>query len=293
MDISHLLEALESRQLVSASTPVIDVSPTSVIVTGSEGPDHIEVESVDTGSGMLTVVQVNGVKVQTASNLKLILVDGMGGDDVIKYDGIHLNTVPSIALMGSDGADQISIREVARTDSSEFQWTTISGGNGEDRIEIFSTRYANVYGNNGNDHLVSLSGAGNAWHNLQGDDGDDYLINRSNRGANLSGGAGNDVLDDRADDEGSFFDGGSGQNVMIGGPGSDTAYIKDVATNYFFAGGGNDWVSIHRYVPAGILHYNGESGQDSLERRDDLWNFQWNLVSVESVYQYGDFYGIG
>lgn len=293
MDTKHLFEALEGRILVSA-TPMVQVGPDNVIVVGSEGPDHIKVESIDTGSGMMTTVQVNGVKVKTEAKLKFILVEGMGGDDDIEYHGIHMNEVPNLNFGGNGGNDKISVREVARTDPQEYQWTTVNGGDGDDRVEIYSTRYANIRGGDGNDTLISLSDVGNAWHSLSGDEGDDFLINKADRGAALYGGEGNDVLRDKSEGQGSFFDAGPGQNVAFGGPGSDTFYIKDLANNYFFGGSGGDWTTVHSGISNGNLYFDGQDGEDAFETRLDLGQFNFDLVSVERVYSYeSDYFGKG
>lgn len=185
-------------------------TPGHDVILGTPGPDYIE-----TGGGADKVC-------------------GLGGDDVIRAEGVHeadvvvLGGVARIALAvwGGDGDDQIHVRGTGfvslygghGADIVEFGpgdlRGAINGGADDDQIFV-SAGSAHVEGGDGDDVVkVSATGAVRA----EGGEGNDYLIGGPSFDW-LDGGPGFDILLGRGDTD--VLVGGEDDDLLLGGHGGD------------------------------------------------------------------------
>lgn len=193
------IESLETRQMMAANFSAA-LSNKVLTINGSSQNDFIVVRQVN------NVISVDGARISGSGAINKIVVNGFGGNDIIRLDGNGSGqavTVPTL-VFGGDGNDKI----VGGKGNDQLQ-----GNNGNDTI----------YGLAGNDLLVGQSGndqifggAGN--DELQGGLGNDEL-NGETGNDRLFGQEGNDWL--WGGDGNDYVNGGSGLDVAYGGRGTD------------------------------------------------------------------------
>ena len=210
--ISPLVEALESRQLLSAS-----VFHAILKIGGTAGDDTITLSADRT-----RIIVNDGVKTSrfAKSIVKSIsIVTGDGADNITVHSGIK----QQITIKSGEGNDTVqggSGREIIFGAGGD---DSLSGGGGSDYLS----------GGTGNDHLDG--GSGNDY--IYGDEGDDVLL----------GGAGNDVM--AGDLENTLVFSGTapmsqGNDSLDGGDGNDWLIgerrVLSLPPNYVLAGDGQD-----------------------------------------------------
>jgi hypothetical protein len=195
-----LLELLEDRTVPTVAT----FAAGTLTVTGTASNDTIIVRRVG------DVISVDGTTTKvTASQVKQVIVDAGGGDDMVRLDSEALGGralgVPCVVfggtgndtIIGTPGADKLfgqAGNDLIRGGAGD---DVLSGGDGNDRLE----------GGDGNDTLT-------------GDTGNDILY----------GGTGNDTLTGAAGDD--YMNGEAGNDFLIGGTGRDQLYGGDGADRY-------------------------------------------------------------
>ena len=128
------------------------------------------------------------------------VVKGTRGDDVI------VNMGGAGTIDGRAGNDRICGSEVGEE---------IRGGPGGDKIDVGpDSRWDEVFGEGGNDLLLSTTRPGGAPAELTGGRGDDRLVGRGGNGK-FSGGPGDDVLDSRHGYHWAIFSGSHGVDVDL------------------------------------------------------------------------------
>ncbi|MEL7240660.1 MAG: hypothetical protein AAGK78_17510, partial [Planctomycetota bacterium] len=141
--------------------------------------------------------------VVAAADFDSVILQALGGDDVIEFEGFYTNFgggTASLRYEGGDGNDVINI------DSSNLD--QVFGGEGDDVITLAGSGNALANGGPGNDDITGLAASGGAT------DGVDDIL----------GGDGNDTL--------------SGGATARGGDCDDLNRLSD----YAFGGAGNDTI---------------------------------------------------
>lgn len=204
---------------------------------GGDGSDTFEMrgstgaDTFDVGKefGRLTV-SIGATKQTAESNIELIHVQGLGGND------------------------RINVHDLSGVGATELR---LSGGNGNDRIIAdagakLSDIRLGIFGDAGNDSLVGTDSA----ESLSGGDGNDTLEGNGGNDT-LDGGAGNDSIDGGAGNDVAF--GGDGLATINGGDGDDSL-TGSVLNDVLDGGAGNDTlVGLN-----GDDALNGMDGDDSL-----------------------------
>ena len=210
----------------------------------ADGKEHFTVTHVsgEAGNETVTVSSIfNGTTTtQTYSGVKRIIADGGLEDDVIEIKGGVKSPME------------------------------LSGGAGDDRIELFGTGPATILGGTGDDTLIGGSsadsidgGAGN--DSIRGGGGNDTI--RGGEGNDtILGEDGNDVIyGDQGDDsiEGGngtdFIDGGTGNDLLKGGADNDTI-TGGFGRDTIQGDGGNDMLA--GGADSDVI--NGNDGNDTL-----------------------------
>ncbi|RUL89720.1 CAP domain-containing protein [Tautonia sociabilis] len=102
------VDSLGSRVLPSAS-PTVEIVGDVLLVSGTEGPDAVEVtiRSVRSPRGELPLVRVSGIpRWFVARQFASVVVDAKGGDDLVAVDDRGRAVLP-MGLVGGDGDDTI------------------------------------------------------------------------------------------------------------------------------------------------------------------------------------------
>jgi hypothetical protein len=199
---NFVLEALESRQLLSASlTSAVDGMYLNVRGTGRGDEISVGISAFDANLIDVTVNKVTQSFDRTG--VTKITIDGRGGNDSIAIDEVHGVLPVGVSILGGKGRD--NLRGSRLND-------TIIGGAGDDYL-MGKAGDDSLLGGKGKDFL--WGDAGNDFmsgdkdrDNLYGGDGDDHML----------GGVGNDLISS-----------GAGNNVTDGGAGSnhiDDAWAK-------------------------------------------------------------------
>jgi hypothetical protein len=192
---SVMVEPLEGRLLLSVSINIFG----SVTVTGTHADDEIVLLS----RGEQIVIRENGRPSRfNASQVTRIEVLGRQGDDII--DARRLVNMPRfkmVKLYGGPGDDRLESSRVPEGASDVY------GGPGDDRLRAWGGGWARLFGEGGDDLIVSLapgdiSGYGGyGADRIVGGDGADRLY----AGAP-------DIIDDHAAD---FVDAGGGDDLVV------------------------------------------------------------------------------
>ena len=246
------VQPLEPRVLFAAG---ISISGTRLIVTGTSGPDVIEVTPGAAAGSVVARLNDTNRSFEPGDVRSLLVTGQTGNDSVTVTDGVSL-----IATLRGDGGD-----DTLRAGAGD---TTLLGGDGNDRL-FGGAGWDKLDGGAGAD--VISGGAGRDWVNyssrtapltvtLDGETNDGEAAERDNvrpdvenvdGGAgddritgsfddnSLVGGAGDDVLSGLGGDDDLY--GYAGNDTMIGGRGNDTFNSSDDTGDDVMDGGeGND-----------------------------------------------------
>ncbi len=200
-------------------------------LSGGAGDDDIKGyggdDKLDGGDGHDRLEGGDGNDELKGGNGTDVLRGGAGDDSLVDGDFGYINE-----LFGDDGNDVLTI--TAESDG----WNRMYGGTGDDRLignggrlalsgddgndHLLSTRGGSLSGGNGDDYLsVSGSDAQGTGGTLQGDDGNDILVTTSASGSRLYGGTGDDLLI-----------AGPGRDWIVGGTGLDRVRYATTSDNY-------------------------------------------------------------
>ena len=186
------------------------------------------------------------------------LLGGADGDTLYGEEGndyIDVGTGDNVAL-GGDGADVIIAASTAVASLNGFN--RLSGGAGDDVI----SGEGYLWGEDGNDTLTTHGAYGQLEEQsvLMGGNGNDTLISLSGA-ASMYGEAGDDTLN--GGDGGSLASGGTGNDAFAGGSSSDYGW-GEADDDVMSGGGGND--QFDGGVGADKLY--GDAGDDVLFGKD-------------------------
>jgi Ca2+-binding RTX toxin-like protein len=203
------IESLENRKMMAANITAA-WSNNVLTLNGSSQNDTIIVRSVN------NKISVDGVQIPGGKVVNKIVVNGFGGDDIIRLDGNNVAgqavNVPTLVFGGS---------------GNDF----IVGGNVRDELQG-NAGNDKVYGLGGNDLLFGQDGngliaGGMGDDELQGGAGNDELLGEAGNDR-LFGQAGNDWL--WGGDGNDYVNGGSGLDVAYGNRGTDRfAEVSDAS----------------------------------------------------------------
>ncbi len=217
-----------------------------------------------------------------------------GSDNTIDARGVLLDTGGN-TLTGTNLDDYIDASNVSHRDTIVY----LDGADGDDRIKVSKLPNASIYGGNGNDYLHSSSG-GVIFYGGSGDDylyggyldvnylygetGNDILISSLANGSSasyLNGGDGRDIIY-----------GNYKNSTLIGGAGQDTIYgnyVDDTLSSYdgdaLYGRSGNDYLAgygfhvYQLYGGDGNDTLNGGSNADALDGGFDddiIWGHEGN-----------------
>lgn len=174
---SSTIEKLENRQLLSS---VVLATDGTLTITGSSGPDAIEVQLRAKDNGKLKVEVGTMERKYTAASVKRIVVNALGGNDSVEIgkddEPVRIQSV----INGGSGNDNLD---------GGASGDTINGGDGNDNIDGEGGN-DKLYGGNGADTLQGGSGK----DQLFGEAGNDFLQGKTGNDT-LVGGAGKDILE--------------------------------------------------------------------------------------------------
>ncbi|HVI33393.1 calcium-binding protein [Phenylobacterium sp.] len=244
-------------------------------IYGGQGNDHINFYFVGGSPAGQNFVQGNkGLDTIQGSTGNDTLLGGQGDDRLSSGGGVDFINgnlgndyiEGSGLLLGEDGADVI----VAGTSGVN----SVRGGDGDDRITASSLSSQGgvagaenlIWGDQGNDVLISLSPERDE---LFGGVGDDTIQSQGNRlgvGDLLDGGDGNDSL--AAFAGGNTLSGGEGNDTLSGGPGASRLeggvgidlLTGGTGADFLFGGDGGDTIS----DPGGQNVIDGGGGGDHI-----------------------------
>lgn len=215
---SVLIEACESRRLLSAATGSVDPIVDGLLsVSGTRHNDNVMISVDGTDPSLLDVV-VNGnqlAQVNLADVTKIKVVGGNGSDHITIDNTL---TIPA-ELIGGNAKDVLNGGAGDDTLEGDNGNDAMSGGGGDDYV--FGGRGKDALdGADGNDTLSG--GKGN--DNLMGDADADTLSGGVGDD-NLSGGDGDDLVE--GDDGNDDVDGGAGTDHVMGNGGQDHFHTGD------------------------------------------------------------------
>jgi len=213
-----LIEACESRRLLSAATGSVDPIVDGLLsVNGTRHSDNIMISVDGTDATKLDVV-INGTQITqvNVADVTKIKVNGGNGMDHITVE--NTLTIPA-ELIGGNDKDVLNGGAGNDTLEGDNGNDAMSGGGGDDYL--FGGRGSDALdgadgndtlsGGKGNDHLMGDADA----DTLAGGVGDD----------DLSGGDGDDLVE--GDDGNDDVDGGAGTDHIMGNGGHDHFHTGD------------------------------------------------------------------
>ena len=205
----------------------------------------------------------NADKITIIDNIRETLINGNADDDhiIINSDEVSFSTV-----YGGQGDDKIDIASDA---------IYVSGGKGNDDIDLTSSKKHTIYGGTGDDAIdsnstialfinagadedsITLTGiaANSGIHSIDGGAGDDLIV----------GTAGKELIDGGTEDKGEdTIDAAGGDDTIYGRAGNDVIKLSSQGNALVHAGSGDDLIE----VVLSQLTYNttikGESGSDTI-----------------------------
>ena len=279
--------------IISGGTNVVDASGGYEYVTISGGNNTINgagwnhdysitggTTEVNTTEELGILASIQGGTVTTTNSRDSVTISGAettvntrGGDDYVTITGAN-NTISA-----GDGNDTISIQEsnnsidagdgndrIILNDADKYN-ITISGGAGNDEINVNSTGAVTINGGSGNDS-ISINGTGKI---VYGGSGADTIgINWESTGENtIYGGSDSLGTDDGAN---SIYTQNKGSNTIYGGNAGDTIYAgKKVEDTYYgensiVGGSGNDYIYARESASATI---SAGAGNDTIQGSDN------------------------
>lgn len=248
----------------------------TVIVRGN---DEANTFRVSQNSDDLMVVTTSTASIVISKNVRSVIIEGMGGDDVVTLGDdtvvpvvsgdINLIAPVGISIRLGDGNDTFDGRdgrlglvpiEVLGGDGQD----TITGSRGRDLIDgggdgdLIDGARGNdtIQGGPGNDTIVG----GRDDDVLQGGDGDDRLNGNIGNDV-LSGGLGNDFLN--GEDGADTIDGGIGSDTIFAGSGKDLI-TGGAGSDLIKGNSGNDTI----FGQGGDDTINGNNGNDVINGGD-------------------------
>ena len=232
-------ETFEIRQY-PAATMTATLTAGVLNIEGTTKADAITVQqtgdqlAVRNGTSVLQIkVGAAGVNQVSASQVQLIMINSLGGDDTIRLDGVSI----AANINGGDGIDNIA------------------GGNGNDTL-TGGLGNDNLNGGGGVDMLVESGNVNFVLTNAQlTGNGTDKLT--SIELTRLTGGAGNNTLNASAFSGSVTLDGAGGNDALTGGNANDSL-IGGLADDKLIGNGGNDVLE----GGAGNDNLNGGEGDD-------------------------------
>ena len=190
-----------------------------------------------------------------------IVTAGMGNDNILGGNGVD-------ALSGGDGNDQIFGEAGDDFLTGDAGDDTIFGGVGDDNINAGDGRNI-IYGDAGDDFLTGGNGINRFFGGLGND--------------TLGGGGGQNIL------RGSQSSGASGSEVdtLIGSNGQslNAFHIGDNTTNWYSAGGNNDYAYIQRFNPDTDIILGGVNIEaQNLITQTFLWAGSELIAKIEGLW---------
>ena len=172
-----MFEQLESRLLMAF---VAQQNGTSLIVGGTNGSDQLVVVE---NNGAVTVRENQTGQEQSFTGVTTISVLAAGGADRIDFTG---NTANSFLSGGTDN-DLINVSDLGTGRS------IVSGGLGDDQVEVLAAHNTFVTGDEGNDIIEVQASVGTGATYLAGEENNDTFITHA--GVNdIHGGDGFDTV---------------------------------------------------------------------------------------------------
>lgn len=202
--VHSLLEALESRQLLSA-TVTAKLSGHTLHVKGTKGADTI---AVSESSGTLSVTS--------------------GGSSIYSGDATKIK---AISISGGQGDDNVTI------DSSVDVKTSITEGNGADTLTSNNGALTNIKVGNGND---DITGGDADFNVLPGSGADTITLGDGNEVVHNGKGADDITVGDGVAGDIIFV--GAGDTLTAGTPGSYNIIISSAGADTITTGSGKDYV---------------------------------------------------
>lgn len=186
-----VVESLESRRLMSATVTQLGFGV--LRITGSAEADVISVVDNDEG-GVNVVIDNDELNGQTYNNVRVVMIDGRGGNDLIGFQG---RTVSSLIAAGA-GDDTVFVTD-GGTGSS-----VVTGGTGNDQFFVDMANNTTIFGGAGDDEFFAVGVTGQA--SFFGQTDNDYF--EVSGDVFVSGGSGTDSA--------ITYDFGDGEPVVIG-----------------------------------------------------------------------------
>lgn len=229
-------------------------------------------DSIDGGAGNDTIFGEAGDDTLLGGNNSDVLDGGEGAD--LLDGGAGTDTLDggdgADSLIGGGGNDSMLGGTGNDTLDGGFGSDTLRGGDGDDLLREGSTGGLNgaLYGEAGNDTL--LSGTGTGADLLDGGDDNDLLVDQgtSDGATTLIGGAGNDTLQGGLGDD--SLEGGTGADSLTGGAGNDLLFVGQGDTAV--GGDGDDVFTLVDLAEsgAGTITIDGLTGGQTSGDRLDL-----------------------
>jgi len=212
------IESLEIRRLFTVT--VTENYYGFYQVDGDSSNDTINI-SVSQNDQTFTL---NGV---TYADAYYISVFGNGGDDAISLISQDPPGNIGAGIDGGDGNDTITLN---------FDGAVYAGA-GDDTVYLRDSFRGEVYGQEGNDHIV-VSGA-SVYAQIEGNDGNDFIdCSNNDYSVTIHGGAGDDTLIGSTHDDELYGD--EGANSIDGNGGNDTFYCQYSSQDTVMGGSGFD-----------------------------------------------------
>ena len=185
----------------------------------------------------------NADKITIIDNIRETLINGNADDDhiIINSDEVSFSTV-----YGGQGDDKIDIASDA---------IYVSGGKGNDDIDLTSSKKHTIYGGTGDDAIdsnstialfinagadedsITLTGiaANSGIHSIDGGAGDDLIV----------GTAGKELIDGGTEDKGEdTIDAAGGDDTIYGRAGNDVIKLSSQGNALVHAGSGDDLIEV-------------------------------------------------
>ena len=209
-----------------------------------------------------------------------VSINGNGGDDNFTVDNVSM-TGGNIYVIGGEGNANVSVSNIDKTagyfDIDMGGSDSAASGNDTIYVENISNAdraYFDIYARDGADSIsIKNSDSVSGYLRAYGGAGKDTItaenisMNSSYGYFSIVGGADDDLISVK-----------SSNNVWAyGDEGNDTIYLEDFSGG-FYAGAGNDSVSVTKMIEGNRGHFYGGAGNDTIEFFD-TWMSYYNSYS--------------